>query len=240
MNSLMRLMTLFALLPLAASMAAAQTSPADQSTTPTCSRYGFLGTSEASPPDGAVYRVGEPVIFEPDPEFATREFCTVSQLPGFEGGPISSISRSIDQFGVDGRPIAGVVGFADTHEVLHFNVPGTVRIELRADGSFPTPRTGRKINTITIIDDGPGPFPEPVSAPPGEKRPRIEARRWRGDPQVPITYAVLTEDNSFSQLPWTEIKNTGDAPLVIDRIMHWIGVHHTTVYPVESSVNARL
>ncbi|MCC5876399.1 MAG: hypothetical protein JJU11_09305, partial [Candidatus Sumerlaeia bacterium] len=62
MNFTMRLLGITLFLPLAATMAPGQTTPFDKATTPTCIPSGFLGPSTASPPDGAVYRVGEPVL----------------------------------------------------------------------------------------------------------------------------------------------------------------------------------
>ena len=65
----------------------AQTVFADSATTPTCAGWGYRGPSVASPPDGAVYRVGEPVIFEADPEFATGSFCGTGTAPQQLPGP---------------------------------------------------------------------------------------------------------------------------------------------------------
>ncbi|MCC5878194.1 MAG: hypothetical protein JJU11_18400 [Candidatus Sumerlaeia bacterium] len=201
----------------------AQTITADIPTTPTCIPSGFLGPSTASPPDGAVYRVGEPVLVESDPYFATLDFCWFDHIG--QDRSVRTVTRDIHQSG-----LTGVLGLSDPTEVLHFNVPGTVIITRTAYLSMYGPISTTQ-NTITIIDDGPRPFPEPVSAPPGEMAPRIE---WEFLPIINTTFGnrgVITRDGSYQRLTVAKLINTGNSDLVIRAIYPWVhdGIVH--VFP---------
>ncbi len=161
--------------------------------------------SPLSPPDGAVYQVGEPILIE-------QEFVGGCQGQPFLTYPHRSISLVTNQ-----TPNPGILLAELTEETVRINLPGTYRLQRTCSGQS----VGLSyLNTFTVEAPCPLLDPEPTPAPPGAPVPLIQAGVGTGG--VSGAVQVLTLDNSFNSLYYFLVANQGDSDLVIIDIIPWI------------------
>ncbi|MEO8376796.1 MAG: hypothetical protein ABI579_03930 [Candidatus Sumerlaeota bacterium] len=177
-------------------------------------------TSSLSPPDGAVYQVGEPIFI--DQEFT--DGCAGGQPGDFFDTPPRIIAL------ISPEPVRDILLAELTPETVRINLPGTYRI-IRACSN--TALEGETlVNTITV--ESACPLLDPVPVPPasGTVGPKIFAYPDAGT-STSGALQVLTLDNSFNRLYYLVIENRGDSDLVIANMFLWLEFDSLLIEPVD-------
>ncbi len=166
-----------------------------------------IPASALSPPDGAVYQVGEPILIE-------QEF--TDGCGGGAPGDFLTTPRRLIRL-ISESTIHSVVLAELTPETIRVSIPGNYEIvRFCTSGTFDGEET---VNTFTVEAPCPLLNPEPTPAPTGAPVPWIWADATAGSGNEK---AVVTVDNSLNRIYYLRIRNVGNADLVLISLRPWI------------------